>query len=154
MPGAALIPTVRLRSPAQLTAASFAVAIAAGAVLLAMPYATEGPQRAPLLVALFTATSAVCVTGHIVVDTPTYWSTGGELTILLLIQLGGIGFMTLVVAFTLFFETLAAVVLTLRLWLSYEETLGRATYLGGCSTGSRPSTTPASRCTATTSSAS
>ena len=46
------------------------------------------------LAALFTATSAVCVTGLIVVDTPTYWSTFGELVILVMIQLGGLGIMT------------------------------------------------------------
>lgn len=74
---------------------AFAVAVLIGALLLALPVARTGPERAPALVALFTATSAVCVTGLTVVDTPTYWSTFGELVILGLIQIGGFGIMTL-----------------------------------------------------------
>ncbi|MEZ5236930.1 MAG: potassium transporter TrkG [Acidimicrobiales bacterium] len=66
-----------------------------GAGLLMPPIATEGPGGAPALTALFTSTSAVCVTGLAVVDTPSYWSTFGELTIAGLIQVGGFGIMTL-----------------------------------------------------------
>jgi Trk-type K+ transport system membrane component len=60
-----------------------------------LPVARTGPDGAPFTVALFTSTSAVCVTGLIVVDTPTYWSTFGEVVILALIQVGGFGIMTL-----------------------------------------------------------
>lgn len=91
----ALLLRGRTASPAQLIVLSFLAAVAVGTVLLSLPGATQGPGSAPPLTALFTATSAVTVTGHVVVDTPTYWSTGGELVILLLIQLGGLGFMTL-----------------------------------------------------------
>jgi trk system potassium uptake protein TrkH len=59
-----------------------------------LPFARSGPGGAPLLTALFTATSAVCVTGLIVVDTPTYWSGFGQFVILLLFQIGGFGIMT------------------------------------------------------------
>jgi trk system potassium uptake protein len=66
-----------------------------GALLLSIPLATEAPGRATFLTALFTATSAVCVTGLAVVDTPAHWSAFGEWVILLLIQVGGLGIMTL-----------------------------------------------------------
>ncbi|WP_420810608.1 TrkH family potassium uptake protein [Jiangella asiatica] len=75
--------------------AGFATAIAVGTVLLMLPPARNGPESAPLLEAAFTSTSAVCVTGLIVVDTPEYWSTFGELVILGLIQVGGFGIMTM-----------------------------------------------------------
>jgi trk system potassium uptake protein len=85
----------RLRHPAQSVAAAFAVGILVGTVLLALPAARAGPGAAPLHVATFTATSAVCVTGLVVTDTATYWSTFGQALILLLIQAGGLGFMVL-----------------------------------------------------------
>ena len=59
-----------------------------------LPMARAGPGGAPLLTALFTATSAVCVTGLTVVDTPTYWSPFGLAAILALFQIGGFGIMT------------------------------------------------------------
>ena len=74
---------------------AFAVAVAVGTGLLMLPIAREGPGSAPLLTALFTATSAVCVTGLIVVDTPVYWSAFGQVVILAMIQVGGFGIMTL-----------------------------------------------------------
>jgi trk system potassium uptake protein TrkH len=61
---------------------------------LMMPAARQGPGGAPFLDALFTATSAVCVTGLITVDTPTYWTEFGQVAILVLIQLGGFGVMS------------------------------------------------------------
>ncbi|GAA5117678.1 potassium transporter TrkG [Haloechinothrix salitolerans] len=72
----------------------FALAIALGATLLMLPIATESGVSTPFTVALFTATSAVCVTGLIVVDTPEHWSTFGEIVILVLFQVGGLGIMT------------------------------------------------------------
>jgi potassium uptake TrkH family protein len=93
-----LLDTVRRRRPrhpAQRVAAAFAVGILAGTLLLLLPYARAGPGGAPLHVATFTATSAVCVTGLTVVDTATYWSTLGQVIILLLVQVGGLGFMVL-----------------------------------------------------------
>jgi trk system potassium uptake protein TrkH len=85
----------RPRHPAQVVAAAFAAGILIGTVLLALPAARAGPGSAPLQVATFTATSAVCVTGLTVTDTATYWSTFGHVVILVLIQAGGLGFMAL-----------------------------------------------------------
>ena len=62
--------------------------------MLSMPWASASGQAASPLTALFTATSAVCVTGLVVVDTGTYWSVAGQTVILFLIQIGGLGIMT------------------------------------------------------------
>ncbi|HEX6375069.1 MAG TPA: potassium transporter TrkG [Allosphingosinicella sp.] len=83
-----------IRHPARLVPTAFLVAIAVGTILLMLPMARAGPGGAPLLTALFTATSAVCVTGLTVVDTPTYWSPFGLGAILALFQIGGFGIMT------------------------------------------------------------
>lgn len=72
----------------------FLAAIAAGTVLLALPISRAGAGEAPILTALFTATSAVAVTGLITVDTATYWSPFGQAVILFLFQIGGFGIMT------------------------------------------------------------
>jgi len=80
--------------PAVVLVVGFVVLIAVGTVLLTLPPASaDGTWTSPL-VALFTATSAVCVTGLVVVDTGTFWSPLGHALILGLIQLGGFGFMT------------------------------------------------------------
>jgi trk system potassium uptake protein len=84
-----------LRHPAQVVVVAFALAVLLGTLLLMLPAARTGAGGAPLMVALFTSTSAVCVTGLAVVDTPSYWSTFGEVVILALIQVGGFGIMTL-----------------------------------------------------------
>ncbi|EON22842.1 cation transporter [Nocardioides sp. CF8] len=84
-----------LRHPAQVVVVAFAVTILVGAALLMLPVARTDAASAPFIVALFTSTSAVCVTGLVVVDTPSYWSTFGEVVILGLIQIGGFGIMTL-----------------------------------------------------------
>lgn len=84
----------RLTHPSAVLALAFLVAIVLGTALLSLPAAHSGGEGAPLLVALFTATSAVCVTGLVVVDTGTYWSGFGQGIILLLFQLGGFGMMT------------------------------------------------------------
>jgi len=75
--------------------AGFALAVGGGTLLLMLPVATEASASTGLVTALFTTVSAVCVTGLVVVDTPTHWSTFGELAILGMIQVGGIGIMTL-----------------------------------------------------------
>lgn len=81
--------------PAQAVVLGFAGAVTVGTLLLLLPGARAGDGGATVLEALFTATSAVCVTGLIVVDTPTYWSGFGQTVILVLIQVGGFGIMTL-----------------------------------------------------------
>jgi len=85
----------RRSTPAQLIALSFAIAIAVGTVLLALPVAHAPGHHIGPLDALFTATSAVCVTGLVVADTGTAFSLFGKLVILLLIQAGGLGILTL-----------------------------------------------------------
>ncbi len=87
----------RTRSPhpAQLTIAGFAVGVVLGTLLLVLPAAHRGEGSATVLEALFTATSALCVTGLIVVDTPVYWSGFGQVVIAVLIQAGGFGIMAL-----------------------------------------------------------
>ena len=83
------------RHPAQYVVAAFVAASLVGTLLLLLPVASHGAGRATVLTAMFTATSAVCVTGLIVVDTPGHWSAFGESVILFLIQIGGLGIMTL-----------------------------------------------------------
>jgi trk system potassium uptake protein len=84
-----------LRHPAQVIVLGFAAAVLVGTLLLMLPVARTGPGGAPFVTALFTSTSAVCVTGLITVDTPTYWTGFGQGVILALIQIGGFGIMTL-----------------------------------------------------------
>ncbi len=80
--------------PARLVPLGFLAAILAGTLLLMLPIAREGPGAAPFMTALFTATSAVSVTGLAVVDTATYWTGFGRGVILALIQIGGFGIMS------------------------------------------------------------
>lgn len=101
--------TEGFRHPGRVIAGAFAGAIAVGAGILSLPWATNGRGSAPFMDALFTATSAVCVTGLATVDTGTFWSPFGQVVILLLIQLGGLGIMT--------FATLFAILLSRRLGL-------------------------------------
>lgn len=85
--------------PAQVVVLSFALLILLGAVLLTLPISSAAHTPTGFLTCLFTATSATCVTGLIVVDTGLYWSTFGKVVIIVLIQIGGLGFMTLVSVF-------------------------------------------------------
>ena len=87
--------------PPQMIAIGFLSIIALGTILLIMPFSSASGQFTSLINALFTATSAVCVTGLTVVETSIYWSGFGQLIILLLIQVGGLGFMTSATLFAL-----------------------------------------------------
>ncbi|MEU5913655.1 potassium transporter TrkG [Micromonospora sp. NPDC047527] len=82
------------RNPVRLVPFAFLVPILLGTGLLTARWATVDHQRPPLVTALFTATSAVSVTGMAVTDTPNYWSGWGLLVITLLTQLGGLGILT------------------------------------------------------------
>jgi trk system potassium uptake protein TrkH len=84
-----------LKSPARLALGSFALVILIFTGLLSLPAATVSGERAPFIDALFTATSAVCVTGLTTVDTGTYWSAWGLAIIAAGIKVGGLGIMTL-----------------------------------------------------------
>ncbi len=90
-----------LRDPIRLIPVLFLGAIILGTLLLSLPVATADGVRAPILTAFFTSTSAVAVTGLIVVDTPTYWSMFGQVVVLLLFQVGGFGIMTAATLFGL-----------------------------------------------------
>lgn len=81
-------------SPPKILVLGFAIIIFIGACLLTLPIATEDGNGLPFLNAVFTATSATCVTGLIVVDTGDTFTMFGEIVILALIQIGGLGFMT------------------------------------------------------------
>ncbi|MDX8054367.1 potassium transporter TrkG [Lentzea sp. BCCO 10_0798] len=89
------------RHPTQIVVFAFAAATLVGTTLLMLPIATESGSSTGAVPALFTAVSAICVTGLVVVDTPTHWSTFGEGVVLALIQVGGFGVMTLASLLTL-----------------------------------------------------
>jgi potassium uptake TrkH family protein len=152
--------------PARLVPLAFLGAIAIGTALMMLPAARADPGHAPFVTALFTAASAVCVTGLAVVDTPTYWSTFGQVLLTVLSQIGGFGIMTMAtllsvlvsrrlglrsrlmlqaesagllgsnvagilirVALVMVTSELAiSVVLTLRFWLGYDYSFGRAVW--------------------------
>ncbi|GAJ39875.1 TrkH family potassium uptake protein [Saccharococcus caldoxylosilyticus] len=85
--------------PPKVLVTGFAVIIFIGAMLLMLPVATNDGKGLSFLDALFTATSATCVTGLVVVDTGTTFTLFGQLVILALIQVGGLGFMTFATMF-------------------------------------------------------
>ena len=90
----------RKLSHMQVIAVGFFLMIMTGTFLLMLPIASRERVWTPFIDALFTATSASCVTGQVVRDTATYWSAFGHVVIITLIQIGGLGFMTIA---TLFF---------------------------------------------------
>ncbi|HKK47559.1 MAG TPA: potassium transporter TrkG [Alkalispirochaeta sp.] len=90
--------TLLWERPARLVSASFIAVALLGASLLSIPAATTAPGGLPFLDALFTATSAVCVTGLIVVDTATAFTPLGQGVILALIQMGGLGIMAFAIS--------------------------------------------------------
>jgi trk system potassium uptake protein TrkH len=156
------------RHPAQTLVTAFAAAVVVGTLLLLLPWARRGDAPTGFLDALFTSTSAVCVTGLSTVDVPHYWSPFGQVVILALIQVGGFGIMTLasllgllvsrrmglrtrvtaaaesnsigigdvrrvvtgVLKVTVVIELSVAVLLALRFATAYDESPGRAAYLG------------------------
>jgi Trk-type K+ transport system membrane component len=157
----------RANRPAGYVATLLGVVMLFGTALLMLPVARAGPGGAPLHTALFTAVSAVSVTGLTAVDTATYWSGFGQASILVLVQLGGLGITTgaallgllvsrrlglrtrlytsvergggigdvrrvvvAVAALSFTVELLSAVILTLRWWISYDNTFPHALWLG------------------------
>ncbi len=85
----------------KIIALGFFILILLGTLLLMLPWASRDGKSVGLLTALFTSTSASCVTGLVVVDTYTQWSLFGQLVILGLIQIGGLGFMTILTLFSM-----------------------------------------------------
>jgi trk system potassium uptake protein TrkH len=116
------------QSPARLAIGVFAVVVGVFTVLLSLPMATADGHRAPFVDALFTATSAVCVTGLVTVPTGTYWSTFGHVVILVGIEIGGLGVMTL--ASILGLAVSRRIGLTQRLLVTAETKTGRLGEVG------------------------
>lgn len=85
-------------SPMKKLLLSYVLLVLIGAFILMLPIATKSGQSTAFVDTLFTATSATCVTGLIRFDTFTYWSFFGQLVLLILIQIGGIGFITFVIS--------------------------------------------------------
>ena len=92
-------PLVRM-TPTKIIVFGYLAIILVGAGLLMLPASSQAGQATPFLDALFTATSATCVTGLVVHDTASYWSGLGQGVILALIQIGGMGFITMAIAIT------------------------------------------------------
>lgn len=88
----------------QIISLGFIIIILTGVLLLKLPFATKSGEPADWMTAIFTATSATCVTGLVVVDTFTYWSRFGQAVILCLIQVGGLGFMSIGIFLLVFFK--------------------------------------------------
>lgn len=82
-------------SPVQIIPASFLITIVIGTILLMLPVSSATGQPTDFVTALFTATTSVCVTGLVVVDTYAHWSFVGQLFILILVQIGGLGMITI-----------------------------------------------------------
>lgn len=82
-------------SPTQIIAITFALIIVTGALLLTMPAASKDGVSCGFLPALFTATSSTCVTGLVMFDTGSQWSTFGQVVIITMIEIGGLGFMSM-----------------------------------------------------------
>lgn len=89
-------------SSSQIILLGFLLVIAVGTLLLMLPFATQDGKGAVLTDAMFTATSCVCVTGLVVQNTATYWSGFGQAVLLSLIQIGGLGVVTIAVAIAMF----------------------------------------------------
>ncbi len=105
--------------PVQILSLGFLIVIVLGAVLLSLPISSVDANYTNFLDALFTSTSAVCVTGLITIDTGTYWNTFGQCVILMLIEIGGLGFMSL----TTFIAILLGKKITLRDRLIMQEAM-------------------------------
>lgn len=127
-PGRDLLDRLARQSPARLAIGVFALVVVAFTGLLSLPMATAHGDRAPFVDALFTATSAVCVTGLVTVPTGTYWSPLGQVFILVGVQVGGLGVMTL--ASLLGLAVSRRIGLTQRLLVSAETKTGRLGEVG------------------------
>ena len=91
---------IKQLSYVQAIALGFLTVIAAGTILLMLPVSSRSGEATGFVTALFTSVSASCVTGLVLVDTATYWSGFGQAIVLLLIQIGGLGFMTIATLFS------------------------------------------------------
>ncbi len=113
-------------SPTRLIVSSFVLLILAGTMLLNLPIASNDGKSIGFFNALFTATSASCVTGLIIVDTLTHWSLFGQLVILSLVQIGGLGLATLAT----FFSVIMGRKVALREMIVAKESINYFTFEG------------------------
>ncbi len=88
----------------KIVALGFFILIALGTILLLLPVSSREPGSTGFTDALFTATSASCVTGLVVADTYTHWTLFGQIVIICLIQIGGLGFLTILTMFSMLFH--------------------------------------------------
>lgn len=88
----------------KIVALGFMILIVIGTILLMLPIATRDRSSTGFTDAFFTSTSASCVTGLIIADTYAYWSLFGQIVILCLVQVGGLGFLTILTMFSMFFK--------------------------------------------------
>ena len=113
-------------NPPRFLALGFSILIILGAILLNLPISTKNGESIGFINALFTSASAVCVTGLVVVNTAEYWSLFGQITILILIQIGGLGLMTM--------ATIVSLILGKRIGLTerliIKEQLNQSTMSG------------------------
>lgn len=114
------------QSPPRILVLGFATITLIGAYLLTLPVSSASGRPTAFIDALFTATSATCVTGLAVVDTGTYYSTFGQWIVIILIQIGGLGFMTMGTLFALFLKRR----ISLRERLVLQEALNQSSIEG------------------------
>ncbi len=88
-------------APSKVIVLSFTSLIFIGTILLSMPFSSRTGEWTPLIDSFFTATSASCITGLVIYDTYTYWSTAGQIIILALVQIGALGIITLATFFSI-----------------------------------------------------
>ncbi|WP_250278673.1 TrkH family potassium uptake protein [[Clostridium] colinum] len=112
--------------PSHIIVFSFFIVMIIGAMLLSLPIASKNGESISFIDAMFTATSAVCVTGLVVVNTFNYWTLFGKIVILILIQIGGLGFMSL---FTIILVVLGKKI-TLRGRILIQESFNLSTFKG------------------------
>ena len=91
-------------SPIRLLSLGYLTSVLLGTLLLLLPFSAKDGQTTAFIDALFTATSATCVTGLIPYDTFTHWTRFGQVVIIVLIQIGGLGFMTIISLFLTFIK--------------------------------------------------
>jgi len=113
-------------SPVQTITLAFLSVVLVGTALLLLPFASRDGESVPLVNALFTATSASCVTGLVVYDTLTQWSAFGQAVILLLIQVGGIGIITL----AMYFLSMLHAKIGMRSVFALQESIGASSSAG------------------------
>ncbi|MDU1507061.1 MAG: TrkH family potassium uptake protein [Clostridium butyricum] len=106
-------------SEVRILALGFAVVILLGGVILSLPISSKSGRYTSLVDSIFTATSAVCVTGLVTLDTGTYWNTFGQCIIMILIEIGGLGFMSV----TTFIAMILGRKITLRDRLIMQEAM-------------------------------